>query len=73
MATGSKFPTYNPPLRNKFNVWSYTDDRAPPGKTSAHSDPMVSSVIGWTYWPIVHATAEHKTIVSDLQRKNGKF
>lgn len=41
--------TYNSLTRNRLNVWSYADDLAPPGKTSAHSDPA-AIFSGWKYW-----------------------
>lgn len=41
--------TYKADARNRLKVWSYADERAPPGKISAHSEPTCSIVIGCRY------------------------
>lgn len=37
-------------MRNKFNVWSYADERAPPDKIRAHSEPRPSIANGCKNW-----------------------
>lgn len=62
--------TYSEAPRNKLKVWSYTDDRAPPGKMRAHSDPNVSSATGCKYWARVAAfVASIEAIKKNLGRK----
>lgn len=63
--------TYNPPTRNKFNVWSYADDRAPPGKISAHSDPIAFNSSGCKYSPNAYASAvDTIAIIRNLKWEN---
>lgn len=61
--------TYNPPTRNKFNVWSYADDRAPPGKISAHSVPAALISTGCIYWAKISLVESAEAIIRNLEKK----
>lgn len=61
--------TYNPPTRNTFNAWSYADDRAPPGKISAHSGPTAFNSTGCKYWADIARVVSTVAIIRNLKRK----
>lgn len=67
--------TYNPPTRNRFNVWSYADDRAPPGRMSAHSDPppIVFNSTGCKNCAKVAHVVNIEAIIRNLKWKKKKI
>lgn len=64
--------THSEPLRKTLSVWSYSDVRAPPGRSSAHSGPVVCKALKYSAVDDAIAVQSTTAIWNNLQTNKDK-